>query len=681
MEKVTRFLRNYSTSALFLIVVQPVFYGCTRAVENLDRNRIYFMFYALYAVAFISYVLTFFSGAPPVYTAEHAKIYDFDDTAFQRQTYVFYAAVLFVTAFFLAVTKKQLSFPYLQKFRSNRRLLLETLAAALVLVIALPLFLNYAATITEKRAFYSIVGFLVVFSILIGIQGSVKGLFFLIVLTLLIFFLFFILPLQASFVVADGALWHLDHHWTGVIGHGFMSSVFPPENLKSLPEYGIYLNKLIALGGQLSMFSGFGGTLKFLQVIHLLFAVLVLLILLQRFDYRNPGLVLISFLLVLLILAPTLSALAPILRVPNQSPVRFIFIPIALIFAPFIARPGVLIWWVAAGALSAVAALYNLETGLVCALGLGFSLFIRSMKSGYLVTLLGGILFGTVFLALAFFLLSISGNGNVTVSDLSSLLDLFAAGYGGKTFYWYLPFFVIMAHIFYLFFGWIKNCRQSTALSGPEIQSVALAGMIIAFMPYVTNRFYEQNMWIPVLFYLLLVLPKLASKEFLHKAALLFFIVAVVTPSHLERSTLFVKNLKAIWTMDTAGECLNGLTASSRLCNYVDQQSAELKEMAAKENIVWISGIPLTLSSLSNVPPSLSRADPFAYARTPRHQQELIDEISDIAPDYLMIDRVDILNPTGINPIVADWQKRLVEEAGYDIIRQSDHWIYAVKSD
>ncbi|MCR9214736.1 MAG: hypothetical protein NXI13_13545 [Proteobacteria bacterium] len=681
MEKVSRFFQNYSTSSLFLIVVQPVFYGCTRAAENLDKNRIYFMFYALFLAAAVSFLLTFFSGSPPVYTAEHVKLYDFDDTAFQRQTYFLYAVILFFTALFLTVTQKQMTFPYFRAVWANHRLPLETIASALILILALPLLFNYLGSITEKRAFWTVLGCLVVIFSMLGASRSAKGLFFIAVVTLGVFFALFILPLKASFIVGDGKLWMIDHHWTGVIGHGLMSTMLGPDAPTSLPEYGIYLNKLIALAAGSSFFLEMGGTIKFLQAIHLLFIVLIFVILLQRFGIRNLDLVLISFLLVLLILAPVLSGLAPTVRVPNQSPLRFVFIPIAILFAPLIARQGVFLWWIAAGILCAIAATYNLETGLISALGLGFALFIRSMKTGYLSVLTGGILFLLSFVLTAYFLLTLVVQETAELANLPSLMNLFASGYGGKTFSWYLPFFAITAHVFYLFFGWIKSSREKTPLSGTEVQSIAIVGIIIAFMPYVTNRFYEQNMWIPILLYLLLVLPKLASKEFWQKAAILLFVIVVIAPSHLERSSLFVKNLKSIWTMDLAGRCFNGLTASERLCEYLDRQSGELQEMASKEKIVWISAIPLTLSSMSNVPPSLSRADPFAYARTPEHQQELLEEITKISPDLILIDRVDILNPTGIATSVADWQKRLIADAGYRIDHQSEHWIYAIKLD
>ncbi len=681
MEKVTHFFRNYSSSSIFLIIVQPVFFGCTRFAENFDKYRIYFMFYGLFAAAAVAYFLTFFSGQPSQYTAEHANLYDFDNTAFQRLTYSLFALLLFSTALFLALSQKRLGFPYFRDFKKKYSLQLQTIVSLLILIIALPLFFSYIDTIFDKRTFLTVVGCLVIFGVLTGLSGSNKGLFILSAITVAAFFFFYVLPLKATFVIADGGLWGLDHHWTGVIGHGLMSKIFTNETLKTIPEYGVYLNKLITLTGSSSTFTGLGGAIKFLQVIHILFAGMIFTILLQRFGNRNIGHALISFLLIILILAPIISAVAPSMHVPNQSPVRFIFIPIVLIFASLIARPGVLLWWTLSGPLCALAAVYNLETGLVCTIGLGFALFIRSMKKGYLPVLAGGVLFLVSFILSGYLLLTFSGYGSDNLSNLPALLGLFAAGYGGKSFFWYLPFFVIMSHVFYLFFGWIKNCRDKEPMSGSDVQAVAIIGMIVAFMPYMTNRFYEMNMWIPVLLYLLLILPKLAGKDFWQRVMILLFVIGLVTPWHLEKSSLFVKNLKKNWTLTASDKCLIGLAASERLCNYVAAQADELRDVMDTTDAIWISALPLTVSSLSKIPPSLTRADPFAYARTPDHHSNLVNEIVEKSPRQILIDRVDILNPAGIAPSVADWQKRLIADAGYRIVRQSDHWIYATKSD
>lgn len=679
MDRIKRFFEDYETSAFFLIVVQPVFYAPLRFTEALDQRRIFFMFYALFACALVAWTSSLFSGPLPIYTAEHAMLYDFDNTAFQRRIYILYALVLFLAALIGAISSRDPAFPYFSEFREKHLLAIKTIVALMILSVTLPVFFNYLGSITEKRAFWAVLGTLILFAILLRSTESKRGVWFLILFTLIIFFIYFLLPLKATFIVQRDYLWGLDHHWTGVIGGGLLANIFPTTSTSALPEYGIYLNRLIAYANSMPLFNGFGGTIKFLQAINIFFSLMLLIILIQRFGIRQIPLTLLSFLLVIFIMAPTLSSASPTLQVPNQATLRFVFIPLALLFVPLMARGPVILWWIVAGILSAIAASYNLETGLVVSLGLGFALFIRSMRDGYLIVIIGGALFIVAFLGTAYLAIKTGVNGQFDLADMSSLLNLFAAGYGGKEFYWYAPFFIIMAHVFYLFIGWLRRSREDRVLSRSELQSIAIVGMIIAFMPYVTNRFYAQNMWIPYLLYLLLILPMMTKKTLLGKALLLLFVIGVLAPSQLEQSTLFVKNLKQTWTLKPVEPCLNGFTAPKEVCDYVDGQVAELKSRSENGDTIWISAAPLTLATLSGIEPSLSRADPFAYARTPAFQTSLRDEIKAKAPDLILIDRVDILNPLGIPAAVGDWQKRLVKEAGYRIGGKSDFWLYARK--
>ncbi|WP_288902798.1 hypothetical protein [uncultured Sneathiella sp.] len=681
MDRIRRLFKDYETSAFFLIVVQPVFYLPLRLTESLDQRRIFFMFYALFGCALVAWASSLFSGPLPVYTIEHAMLYDFDDTAFQRRIYMLYAFVLFITALIGAIFRWDPSFNYFSGFREEHQLLIQTLVAVMILFLAIPLIYNYLGSITEKRAFWAVLGSLLLFAFLLRCTTSTRGVWILAIFTLIVFCLFFLLPLNATLVVQKDYLWGLDHHWTGVIGNGLLANIFPTVSAPVLPEYGIYLNKLVSAVSGITLFAGFGGMMKFLQAVNILFALLLLIILTQRFGTRHMPLAILSFLLVIFIMAPTLSSASSTLKVPNQATLRFIFIPVALMFVPLMARGPVSIWWVAAGILGAVAAAYNLETGLVVMLGLGFALFIRSMGKGYLTVIVGGALFIVAFLGTAYLAIISAVNGQFDLADMSSLLNLFAAGYGGKEFYWYAPFFIIMAHVFYHFFDWLRCSREGRVFTGTDFQSIAIVGMIIAFMPYVTNRFYVQNMWVPYLLYLLLILPMLTDKSFLGKALLLLFVIGVLAPSHLEQSTLFVKNIKRTWTLQPSETCLNGFTAPKEVCDYAEGQATELRSRSQNGDTIWISATPLTIATLSGIAPSLSRADPFAYARTSAFQRALRDEITAKAPDLILIDRVDILNPLGIPAAVGDWQKRLVEETGYRITGKSDFWLYARKGD
>ena len=675
------FFQNYRTSNFFLIIVQPVFYGAMHLAQQFDERRIYLIFYTFVACILLAGVSLLFSSPSPIYSPEHSSLLDLDDTSFQRRVYLLCAVALFIVPLILGLARRQISFPYLSAFRIKHWLVLETLVAGVLLFIALPLFFNLFGTITDKRTFLMVLGSLALFYILLRCVSTIKGIVFITLLTVAVFFFFFILPLQASLVVADNSLWGLDHHWTGVIGHGLMAAALPEGTSAALPEYGIYLNKLVSQAASLPLFESFAGTIRFLQLTHLVFACMVFGVLVQRFGSRNLPLAMIAFILVLLILAPSMAGSAPTVNAPNQSPLRFLFLPITLLFSPLIAKRPLFIWWGASAILTGIAVSYNLEIGLICGLGLGFALFVRSMQSGWLASIFGALLFGVLFVG-TFYLLLISGtltNQDGDISDISDLMSLFAEGYGGKRFYWYLPFFAISAHVFYLFVGWLKDVQLARPFSGTDVQSIVLVGMIVAFLPYFVNRFDAQNLWIPVLLYLLLVLPNMSDRGFGGRFAVVAFVIIVIAPTLLEKSNLFIKNSKRMWTLDRSDACLDGFATSDYLCSYMKGKAAELRQMAQSGNVVWISGTPLSLSRLSHVAPSLSRADPFAYARTEQHHETLVAEAAGLSPNLIMVDRADFLDPTGVPEQAAHWQQRLLNDLGYEVVRKSDYWIYAEK--
>ncbi|WP_169543629.1 hypothetical protein [Sneathiella aquimaris] len=674
------FLRDYRTSNFYLIVVQPVFYTALRLAQLVDERRIYLIFAALVTCSLLGGLGTLFSATPPQYAPEHSSLYGFDNTAFQRTVYLLFTVSLFVLSLWLGLTRRKLSFPYFQSFRGRHPLLLMTVATGLVLFFALPLFFNFLGNIFEKRSFLMAVGSLAIAYGLLRSTDSVKGIAIISLVTLGVFGYFFVLPFHAYFAVADQTLWGLDHHWTGVIGHGLLAATFGDAFQASLPEYGIYLNRLIEWATANPEFGSFAGTVTVLQIIHVVFAALVFGILVQRFGRSNIPLAMIAFLIILVILAPLMAASGTSIEAPNQSPIRFLFLLIGLIFAPALAGRPLFFWWGAAAVLSAFAVSYNLETGLVLTLGLGFALFVRTLQRGLLVTLSAGVLFAAFFLGCVYLLLvSGSGSGDSDITGLGDLMGLFAEGYGGKKFSWYLPFFVIAGHVFYLFVGHIIHIREKRTYTRFDMQSLTLIGLIVAFLPYVVNRFDAQNLWVPILLYLLLVLPALVSRSAAARFGIIALILVTIAPSMLEQTSRFVKKSKHHWTYKQEEVCLDGVAASEPLCRFVGQKADELRKAVTSEQIKWLSGTPLLLSRLSSIPPSFSNADPFAYARTASTHTAIVEEVLKAAPARILVDRPVPLDPSGIPTQVTDWQQRLLADAGYRIVGQSDYWLFAEK--
>lgn len=680
-----RLFRDYESSSAYLMLVQPLVYGTLKFLRPFDQHRISILFWAFLGSITISMFLWGFSANPPNYTPEHAKLYGFDNTVFQRLFYLVFASSVFLYFVISGFTGKSAYLPPLSSLQRLRKLRVESLIAVTLLVIGVPLAINYLDTLTARRIFP-----MIFFSILIGCallrsSESKKG-----IVTLCLFFMasfayFYIVPFFTYYSLAEGEWWGIDHHWAGIIGHGLLPSFLTSSTPDFVPEYGLYLNLLIASLFNTDLFSGFGGAIRFLQTTHLLFALLLLGIIVQRTGGKNLAAILLSFLLILLILAPLISGFAPTIKTPNQSPIRYLFIPLTLLAAPLLARSPILLAWAIGASLNITAMFYNLETGLVCMLGTGFALFIRSANLGIFPLLLGGTLYGAIagltgyaLWTLLTVLLPQFGFAPLQAPlDLPKLMELFAGGYGGKKFFWYLPFFLILGHVFYLFSGWLKSIHTKQPIDSNTFQSIVLTGMIVAVTPYMVNRFLVQNMWIMVLLYLLLILPGLASKETWKKYILLIFVVGVLAPQQLGETRKFAKDIKKRWQTTSDQVCFDGLVASPDFCSFMQNKAAELSDFSQKNKIAWISGTPMSVIRFTGISPSINKIDAFSHARTPTSHADIIQGVRNISPDFLLIDAVNNTNLAGLNPRINQWQNRLVSDLGYSIVRKSDYWIYA----
>jgi len=687
LKTVRSFIQNYETSGLYLLLVMPVFHGAARIAESLDRPRIYLMFTLLMASTLLAAGLSVFMPQGFQFTPEHIQLFQFESSFFQQAVYVLFVASLFLIMLFFGMRGKEIPVLGTPGAHDKTRRLYETVIALLILFFTLPFIPEYLDIITERRVFLAVFGFLVLFTILLAYCTTGRRLAPLIILLAVAIWFFYIRPFSLSYFIPDGYLWGLDHHWSGVIGEGVTSSFQQMTNPLLAPEYGKLLSIGISWALTLSQNTDFGDIVNALQVSHLLFAALIFIILWQRFKRSELNLVLISFLLILFALAPVISNATTVLSTPNQSPIRFLFFPLTLIAAYLIARLKSPADWCIAAIINAIAIYYNPETGIATLLGLSFALFVKSMKLGWRPVLTGGLLYLVTFGALSylisknvFFIVPDSYPEIITAAASSpSVIQSFLMGFGGMKFYWNLSYFALLIHALYLFAGHLKAIRQKEALTAKQFQSITIIGIIIAFTPYVMNRFSEQNMWTSFLLYLLLVLPKMSLQSTVRQISLVAFLLIVIVPNKLGDATNFIRKLKHSWVKGDEQKCLLGLSASKELCTFVQEKALELKKASEASNVLWLSATPLSIMRFSGVSNSLFKLDPFIISRTADEETLVKQEIRKKSPALIMIDAIDDKNITGIPQQINNWQRRIITESGYKITRTSPYWIYAEK--
>jgi hypothetical protein len=501
----------------------------------------------------------------------------------------------------------------------------------------------------------------------------------------------FVLPFLFPHKIADGRLWTMDIHWSAVLGNGLYERAGEVSNFDAFSNYGVLTSWLISISREYPFFETLGGTVTLLKVINLVFCAFVVAIAIQRVGWNNRRMILAAALLLLFLFSGMSSGFAQTFDTPNQLPIRFLTVPVSVFLAYYIAGRKLFAGAAIFGLIAPVLLFYNFETGIYCISALGFALFIENARKGLLNLIITG-----VVLTLCF---SISGVIFIHLAFEGSLLDVIAhlfdiirlkvesgsSGFAGLSAYLFPPFVIVMIHSSILFAGYLLSVKDRTPLTAVEFQSIVLVGMIIAIGPYVMNRFHILNMWVPFLLYALVVLPKLTVKQRSQQIFWSFALIVLVIPfvfGNPVRRVLSNEFVAAV-SDNIHGEltpCLDGLVASDALCQYVTDKANDLETLSQQiPGLQWMSGLSLNILRVTGLSPVLDHKAPFFFAHRDETRDLVLANLRQHEPIAIAIDNIKHGNVAGIPPAVGDFQRRLVRDAGYEIVEETEYWTIARK--
>lgn len=505
----------------------------------------------------------------------------------------------------------------------------------------------------------------------------------------------YILPLGLMHEVADTRLFSMDLHWSAVIGDGLYKDSLAGMEFSAFSNYGVLLNELVANSRLIPLFETLGGTVTFLKFINLVFSGLVVVIIFQRLGMKNKRMVWATTLLILFVFSGRISGVAETFDAPNQLPIRILMVPITVILAYLLAGRSWCSGSVIFGLISPVLVFYNFETSFYCILAMGFAIFIESARKGVLSVIMSGAAFtlsfllSGVILTLALF----DGSLSTILAKLTQLVELKVqsgtSGFAGLPVYFFPPFLWIMIHAFVLFSQYLLSVRDRSRLSPLEFQNIVIIGIIIAIGPYVMNRFSIQNMLVPFLLYTLLVLPKLTMGPRADRTFWSFVLIVLIIPF------IFGNPVKRIWSKglvthvsdkfhDRLAPCLDGITASDKLCDYTLEKADELKRLASENpSLEWISELSLNMIRLTGTQPVFTQKAPFFFAHSMERREILVASLRELQASVIALDYNPIYpgNVAGIHPATQEFERNLVQDAGYQIIGKTKYWLIARKQD
>ena len=643
--------------------------------------RLLILVMAVATVSFISAVLLT-QGPQPIagFRPEQIAYLGMPDTRLQMQFYTLLCVLLFSASLVIGLVRPGISRPFApHKMTLTEHIPLPARPYAVVLFWVAVL-LIYDPKLQD---------FLVALFVAYLMKEVLKGRFETsrIILAFVILCLgLFLLPLLFPPAIPDQQLWSMDIHWSAVIGDGLQEASGDAHRYEAFAAYGLLLTELIAFGQKFSAFRDLAGTQTLLIIVDIVFFGLLCFIITQRVGAKNARLIWASAILILLLFAGAISGALQNLTTPNQLPLRFILLPLTVIIAYYLGTLSVLWAALLVGAIAPLFAFYNFETGFYCLLALGYGLFIKGAKGGVWALLMAGMLTALTFVLSASFLILLFFDGPFP-SVLQELLRLIqqkvasgTGGFAGLSYYFFAPFFLVMAHCMGLFASHLLAIRDRTPLSPIAFQGMVIVGLIIAIGPYEMNRYHLNKMWVPLLLYTLLMLPRLAGGPKQDRLVWSFILIVLVAPflfgnpiRYVFKKEPYVAAIERVQKEITP--CIDGLPASQALCHYAARKAEELRTLYERyPDIAWLSGLSLTMTRLTDNSPALAKKALFFYAHRDELRDNVINDIAVLKAPVFAFDKVETGNIAGIPEVVEDFQESLLQDAGYEVIENTEYW-------
>jgi hypothetical protein len=429
--------------------------------------------------------------------------------------------------------------------------------------------------------------------------------------------------------------------------------------------YGIFWPLVLGIGARAGNAFSLGGLIRLVQVGQTLCFAGFLFAAWRRTVRSASTDRWLAVLIVALSVAPFLTTVGDATTVPNQSGLRFLMLPLAAIAANYYeeARP-----WIAGmlmGALGCIALLYNFETGVAVVAGLGLAWMLRVrgeplpgiLASAVLAAASAALIIGVLLIAYYFYFGSLPFPKELS-SNLKTI-GLFMSGYGGMTLQSGLVAALIAVHAAYLFVGAVRALLNKN-YAVPNLSDVAIATMILVFFPYYANRGATWNLWTLMALYSLILAPLIATRG--KRLIPLLATGLVIIPT----SATFLPipaALEAHWRPGWRTGCADGVELGSEYCAHLAQRAQTLRELSAKDSLIWSTFMPMITLHMSKLPTPLASDDLYNMAPTQEAFDQLVQKIKNLRPSRIVFD--DPKDPfLGIPAQVIEFNQRLMRSLG-----------------
>ena len=667
-------LFSQNVQRIFILGRSEICSVADETISSINVKHVFLMVgIALLAILFAVLSVNF-GVQPAVFEPEQQSYYAIADTRIQTRSYMYLVVLCFSCSIIIGVFRLGSS---ARKGKKRRWVSAEQITRwfpLLMVLFTILVALTYRWPITD---------FIIALVFALFVVEVLRGKFTTAVLTGLlaaVVLVLFVGPFFLNLKVPDGGLWVADIHWSAVFSQGLFNRTGEFSPFGAFDSYGVLLNGLIFNARKIALFSSVHGTHLLTQLVNLIFLAVLFLIVAQRFNFINKRVIVLSSFICVMLFAPLISNAGITFNAPNLQPIRFLALLAVVALSYYIGFWRDLYGWLMLGCLTPVLLLYNSETGVFCMLAVGFALTLKSSRSGIAELIFGGIAFVFSGVICAVLLNSLIFDSSIfdTISELFKILSVKAevskSGFGGLPYFIFTPFIILTTHSLFQFSKSLMSIRTEEPLTPTDFQGNVLIGLIVAMGSYVIYRYSYLNMWMPLLLYVLFLLPKLNAPQLAQRTVSACFIIIIIMPFIMGNP--FVLTARAYQIDGESERCIDGLSASQNMCEQLNKKAHELMQLhRLYENTAWTSGVTLAMHRLTDIPSKLGPRTIFFRARNRASRNEILEEIKEANNSYYLYDRVTENNILGIPQEVGQFQQRLFKDAGYTTIRNTENWV------
>ncbi|MFO0508425.1 MAG: hypothetical protein ACK5YZ_00295 [bacterium] len=451
---------------------------------------------------------------------------------------------------------------------------------------------------------------------------------------------FYLFPVIFRPAVPDPAIFvWIDMHYAAVLGHGQRIAAGLKPYTETLPSYGLLPAMLMSLAPQGISFAWMVLLVQWSQVI---FAFLMIVALRLAIGPHQRRLFWAAAAITLLALLPFLSTNGLPIWFPNQTGVRFLFLPIAMITV--LLSFSKLNWGAALvfGAVGGLSVVHNVETGLMISAALGLTLLCGLAQASLrtiLIAALSGLsgALAVLFATSVFVVMRTDSGYEELIAPILGLFKLFLGGFGGLKLRLTPVFVLILLHASYLVFIGVRAAFRREAPFDACL--LFAASFILLWFPYYVNRPDAWNLWSFVAVYCVL----LARTAILVPASRLPAGVAsaiLIAFSLMNLQTLLPLSMVNRSPPRGSTACLDGLFAPAALCLALRQRADYIRHVSS-EDIVWLTHIPLQTMRMSGDVGRLQKIDFISLIISQQDFDTFIAALSRIRPAIILVDQPD----------------------------------------